>query len=83
MSGVETVAYKRDAGAELPKPEHWDTTGKSGVVITCKHGNHAMIAGRGDGKDWKIDAAGKVTPSVYWQSSCGCHIWLTLEGWPA
>lgn len=81
---VENKIYKRDEAKDGDgyTPETWRTFfDKKQVLITCKHGNNALIAGRGNGTDWKIASNGAVSPSIWWKGTCDCHIYVTLEGW--
>lgn len=78
---VENKIYKQATTNSMDMvPETW-LKKETQVLVACKHGNLAHIAGREDGNDWRIAADGAVIPSLYWKGTCDCHIYLKLDGW--
>ncbi|MDD5301483.1 MAG: hypothetical protein PHS14_00125 [Elusimicrobia bacterium] len=89
MSGVEHKVYAPAPGTVSDDqflagraPETWRILGGA-VLIACQHGSVCRLTGhRTPGKDWAIASQGAVSPSVWWRGTCGCHIYVRLEGWP-
>lgn len=73
--------------AYTTEPGRWWTYERDGrkcVVVTCQHPHAypAMIKGHADAsRDWKIDAAGNVTPSIWIKGDCDWHVFAKLAGW--
>ncbi len=79
------------------KPGEWGVTEDGHIMVRCPHAEHSDKLPRlgvirygcpvkplADGRDpnWMIDAAGKVTPSIWFKGApCDWHIYATLEGW--
>lgn len=72
------------------KPGEWGITEDGHIMVRCPHESHSdklprfgiIRYAQDDGKRWTIDAAGKVTPSIFFKDeACGWHIFATLQGW--
>lgn len=93
MSGVEKVALaKGDArgGAVKLEPGQWGRDDHGLVYVRCAHLAHTddrprvgvIHRGAPHADNWSIDAAGRVTPSIWFkESACDWHVFATLEGW--
>lgn len=80
------VTLKRSEGF-TDQPGHWwrqEYEGKIRVYVTCQHPHAYPCCIVGHGRllgDWKIDAQGNVTPSIWIKGDCDWHVFATLEGW--
>lgn len=79
---MKVILKKSDGYTE--KPGHWWRQANGHVFVTCQH-DHASLAhivGHPDpARDWQIDAAGNVTPSIWIKGDCNWHVFAQLEGW--